>query len=310
MRWGQTDPSLSRRREIRVCPAPHSKLTPQHFTYDIRTRTDGFLKASVTRKTCNNVGAYSAAWDRALAQRIPRVSLTRTAITKITLPIRTLPPQPPSLLPLPPPLAGKLDQRRWYARNLPRSTFRERAFPPGAPLPPPHCPPLTRPIPVVVRRSLRLVAVVVVESCARSRAASFAGDHGESWHHDERTRVRECRPTHTDPPIYLLIQCNSMRLSHAYTPLARSLARSFRLSSSSLSPFFTHIQSQPPCKHLAPPVRNARASLTLGGLYPAPPSDFFRLFFLPRTDCLDTTSANASSGFRTILHGVSWHAHV
>lgn len=151
------------------------------------------------------------------------MSLTRTTITKITLPIRTLPPQPPSLLPLPPPLAGKLDQRRWYARNSPEHTFRERAFPPGAPFPPPHCPPLTRPIPVVVR-SLRLVVIVVVESRACSRAASFAGDHGESRRHDERTRVRECRPMHTDPPIYLLIQCNSMRLSHAYTPFARSLA--------------------------------------------------------------------------------------
>lgn len=115
-------------------------------------------------------------------------------------------------------------------------TFRERAFPPGAPLPPP--PPLPSPpppppppaairlpIPVVVRRSLRLVAVVVVASRARSRAASFAGIyHGVSRRQGERrTRVRR-RPTHTDPPIYLLIQCNSMRLSHAYAPLALLLS--------------------------------------------------------------------------------------
>lgn len=159
------------------------------------------------------------------------MSLTRAAITKITLPIRTLPP-PPSPLP-PPPLAGKLDQRRWYARNSPRSTRLENArfhlerrsllllllFLLTA---------ATRPIPVAVHRSLRLVAVVVVASRAHSRAASFAGDHGVSRRHGERTRVR-CRPTHTDPPIYLLIQCNSMQLSHAYTPHARSLARTLVL---------------------------------------------------------------------------------
>lgn len=93
-------------------------------------------------------------------------------------------------------------------------TFRERAFPPGAPLPP------TRPIPVVVRRSLRFVAVVVVVFRAHSHAASFAG---ESRRHGERMRVRERRPTHTDPPIYLLIQCNSMSaVSRVRT--ARSLA--------------------------------------------------------------------------------------
>ena len=98
-----------------------------------------FKRPGATRWTRNNVGAYSAAWDRALAQRIPRVSLTRAVITKITLPIRrTLPPppQPPSLPP--PPLAGKLDQRLWYAWNFAAEhTFGERAFPPGASLSPP-----------------------------------------------------------------------------------------------------------------------------------------------------------------------------
>lgn len=246
MRRGQTERSLSRRRGIRVRPAPAFKTHPRHLTHNVGTRTDGFLKASATRRTRNNVGAYSAAWDRALAQHIPRVSLTRAAITKITLPIRTLPPPPQPPSPPPPPLAGKLDQRLWYARNSPRSTRLENArfhlerrslllhhllllfLLLAAAIRPP--------IPIVVRRSLRLVAVVVVTYRACSRAASFAGDHGESRRHGEwRTRVRR-RPTHTDPPIYLLIQCNSMRLSHAYTRVFS------RLSSSSLSPFLARIQ--------------------------------------------------------------------
>jgi len=143
-----------------------------------------------------------------------------------------LPPQPPSPPP-PPPLAGKLDQRLWYARNSPRSTRLENArfhlecrflllllllLLTAA---------IRLPILIVVHRSLRLVANVAVTSRARLRAASFARDHGESRRHGERrTRVR-CRPTHTDPPIYLLIQFNSMRLSHAYTSLALLFSFSF-----------------------------------------------------------------------------------
>lgn len=41
---GSNQTSLSGRREIRLCPAPHSKRTPRHRTRDVRTHTDGFLK--------------------------------------------------------------------------------------------------------------------------------------------------------------------------------------------------------------------------------------------------------------------------
>lgn len=83
--------TLSRHYRIRICPALHSKCT--FLLHSHRDASERFLKSSTTRRTRNNVGAYSAAWDRALAQRIPRVSLTRAAITKITLPIRTPPPR-------------------------------------------------------------------------------------------------------------------------------------------------------------------------------------------------------------------------
>lgn len=127
-------------------------------------------------------------------------------------------------------------------------------------------------IQVVVHRSLRFVVIVLVvffRHGARLHAASFEGTRGESRRY-ARSRVRR-HPTHTDPPIYLLIQCNSMWLFYAHTARsslpsrsvlepnrARSLARIFRSR-----------------KHLAPPVRNARASLTLGGLNALLHQDFF-----------------------------------
>lgn len=82
---------LSQRLEIRVCPAPHSKFTALMFHLH-RDAFRRFFKGQQYKDTRNNVSAYSAAWDRALAQRIPRVSLTRATITKITLPIWTQPP--------------------------------------------------------------------------------------------------------------------------------------------------------------------------------------------------------------------------
>jgi len=102
------------------------------------------------------------------------------------------------------------------ARPSPEHTFRERAFPPGAPLSP-----AVQPFPVVVRSSLWLVVVLVVafRRGARLHAAFFEGNRGESRRY-ERSRVQR-HPTHTDPPIYLLIQCNSMRLFYAHA--ARSL---------------------------------------------------------------------------------------
>lgn len=150
------------------------------------------------------------------------------------------------------------------ARPSPVHTFRERTFPPGAPPSP-----AVQRIPIVARYFLRLVVVLVVEFRAHLHAASFEGTRGESRRY-ERSRVRR-HPTHTDPPIYLLIQCNSMRLFYAHTARslllphsclnttrARSLARIFRSR-----------------KHLAPPVRNARASLTLGGLNALLRQNFF-----------------------------------
>jgi len=105
-------------------------------------------------------------------------------------------------------------------------------------------------------------------SHVRLRAASFAGDYDESRRQGERrTRVRH--PTHTDLPV------DSVQFNAAVSRVHIALLDS-ALFSSSLSLFLARIHYYSRRKHLAPPVRNARASLTLGGLY----RDFFvRDFF-------------------------------
>lgn len=59
-----------------------------HFTHIARNPSGAVLfkgQRIARHVRAHNVGAYSAAWDRAFAQRIPRVSLTRAAaIAKIT----------------------------------------------------------------------------------------------------------------------------------------------------------------------------------------------------------------------------------
>lgn len=157
------------------------------------------------------------------------------------------------------PLAGKLDQWRWYARNPPvrvsyeTTRLRERAFPPGAPF----SPDADRPL---IRRSLikLLVAVVVVvfvvvvpfRRDARSRIASFANPG--AMRDVTRTTSHAYRPA--DLPVDT-VQFNAVIL-RAHCTLFHSF-------------FFSHVSvyslARIHHKHLAPPVRNARANLTLGG---------------------------------------------
>lgn len=123
--------SLSARRHgIHVCPAPHSKRLhfslvsdyvssslsvplppPPHerfsfLFFSFKGQRDEYV---CTRSTMSTLIAQRGI--RALAQRIPRVSLTRAAITKISLSIPTPPPRHRS--------RGSRGPaaRCWYVRN-------------------------------------------------------------------------------------------------------------------------------------------------------------------------------------------------
>lgn len=169
-------------------------------------------------------------------------------------------------------------------------TFRERAIPPGASLPPPAPPPCystdpgcrlpfpkTRPRRIIVSRSS-------VRSIFRGEPRRIPAPRRENARTMSSHAYRSA-----DLPVDS-VQFNAA-VSRVHT--ARSLAL---LGSPFFFSFSSLAYNRSRRKHLAPPVRNARASLTLGGPYAVPSRNFFRLFFLPRTDRLDITRANANSG--------------
>lgn len=111
----------------------------------------------------------------------------------------------------------------------------------------------------------------------------------------------------TPPPIYLLIQYNSMQLfyAHASAALSLSLLPLARFPSFS-HPFSPHLSPTTACssslshfsrvQHLAPPVRNAKTNLTLGGPNVPGERKIFSVILPPAYRSPRYASANTSSG--------------
>lgn len=189
-------------------------------------------------------------------------------------------------------------------------TFRERAFPPGAPLPPPP-PPLSPPPPPSCRYSATDPGRRPPFSKTRRRRrrnvsrlfARCIFRRGPRRIPAPR-RVENARTTSSHAYRSADLPVDSVQFNAAVSRVHA------RLLSALLPPLLFLLSSlvYNRRKHLAPPVRNARASLTLGGPYMRLLRQIFSGYSSSRVPiAFDIASADASSelcSVARIAHGV------